>query len=311
LVFFVGSKILYPHILKENQIKYASLFHLKQAYIHLPEIEYKKRSHNFYSIDKGFLLGNFTLLAHRNFFSQWHHASAKICLNMGFHYHRVIPILDRPYTNEEIEEIKYTLHILLSLGCVIQIPIVKEVDFLENWFGEDNFVTIENRFTIKTRHVWDKDNAAMELDFRRENVELFKPFLRSRWREENNVLSLRYRSNTFTAGVTRKEPIKKYYGDFLYFIQSGKCAISGTKLDIQTMQIDHIYPTSRGGTNILINLQAVDPVVNRDKSDEVDESEKRIWDDKTLVKKDFDLFFPYPQLTYRNVSQNPFGYILL
>ena len=299
-----GDSILY-------KIKYASSFHIKQVYIHLPEIEYKKRSHNFYSIDKGFLLGNFTLLAHRNFFSHWHFDSAKICLNMGFLYNRVIPILDRQYTNEEIEEIKYTLHVLLSLGCVIHLPIVNRIDYLESRFGENNFVTIENRFTIKTRHVWDKDKAVMELDYNKDNIELFNPFNRSKWREENNVLSLRYRRNTFTAGVTRNEPIKRYYGDFLYFIQSKKCAISGIKLDIQTMQIDHIYPTSKGGTNTLINLQAVDPIANKNKSDDVDESERRIWDDKTLVRKGFDLFFPYRQLTYRNVSENPFGFLLL
>jgi hypothetical protein len=300
-----------PGLDQLDKIRYASRFHLSRAYAHLRCIESKKEPHDFYSIDRSFLMGKFTLLCHRNFLSEWHLESSKICSDYKLSYHRVIPLLNRVYSATEIDNIKFTLHVLLSLGCIIYLPVVNNINYLKERFGESNFVTIENEFTIKTRHIWDENNAELLIDYSKENVSLFKPYTDKQWREENLVYFIKYRRNTFTAGVNRKEPLKEYYGDFLCFLQNKRCAILGEPLNAFDFQVDHIYPASKGGTNTLINLQAVCSTANRKKSDNVIQSDRRIWDDKQLTEKGFDLYHPYPELTCRDISVNPFGYLLL
>jgi 5-methylcytosine-specific restriction endonuclease McrA len=223
-------------------------------------------------------------------------------------YNRIIPILNKEYSKEQIEEIKYTLHILLALGSEIHLPITSNQDYLDRRFAENNLLLVENTLSVTTRHLWDKDNAELIVDHDRNKTDLFQPYRNSRWREENNVLTLKYRRNSFTAGVNRKEPLKQYYGEFLYLLQNKKCALTGEPLDIHDMQIDHIYPASLGGTNILINLQAISSAANREKSNNATASDKRLWDDKTLEEKGYDLLHPYRELTRRNSSENPFSY---
>ncbi len=292
-----------------DKIKHACRFHLTETYAHLSKIELSPKPDGFFSIDKSFLMDNLSLLVHRNFLSEWHIQSSKLCAEGGLLYNRVTPLLDREYSQDEIDEIKFTLHVLLSLGCVIHLPVVSDLDYLEERFGESNFVAIGNDLTLKTRHIWDDDRAEIVVDDSKENIELFRPYTDPKWCEEHTVHSLRYRQNSFSAGVVRKEPLKRYYGDFLYSLQNKKCALTGEPLDINDMQVDHIYPASKGGTNTLINLQAVSSRANRDKSDEFIHSDRRIWDDKTLEDKGFDLYHPYPELTHRDEGVNPFGYL--
>ena len=89
-------------------------------------------------------------------------------------------------------------------------PVVDNINYLKDRFGESNFVTIENEFTIKTRHIWDENNGEMLIDYSKDNISLFKPYINKKWLEENLVYVIKYRHNTFTAGVNRKEPLKEY-----------------------------------------------------------------------------------------------------
>ena len=43
------------------------------------------------------------------------------------------------------------------------------------------------------------------------------------------------------------------------------CALSGVRLDVETAELDHKIPVSRGGTNELSNLQWIHKKINRAK----------------------------------------------
>lgn len=51
----------------------------------------------------------------------------------------------------------------------------------------------------------------------------------------------------------------------LYDKQNGKCALTGKELDFWTMELDHIIPKSRGGLNVLSNVQWTGSIVNQAK----------------------------------------------
>jgi hypothetical protein len=297
-----------PESSQLDKIRFACRFHLQETASHWRNIEKNPARHNFFSIDKGFLLDTFSLFVHRSYLTEWHIESARITSNLGVTYNRIIPILNKEYSKEQIEEIKYTLHTLLALGTEIHLPITNDRDYLEQRFGENNLLMVENTLSVTTKHLWEKDNAELIVDYDRNKTDLFQPYRNSKWREENNVLTLKYRRNTFTAGVKRKEMLKRYYGNFLYLLQDKKCALTGEPLDIYDMQIDHIYPASSGGTNTLINLQALTSKANREKSNKANPSDRRLWDDKKLEEKGYDLLHPYRELTRRNSSENPFSY---
>ncbi|KXJ04941.1 hypothetical protein AC249_AIPGENE3255, partial [Exaiptasia diaphana] len=190
---------------------------------------------------------------------------------------------------------------------VLFLALTEREDYLGNIFETENVLTIQNGFTITVDELWTEANRYVSLSEEVEMMDAFSPYRNSAWRTSSDVIRLKYGRNSFNTGVVRDEPIKKKYGQLLHFLQSGRCAVTGDKLNSETMQIDHIYPASKGGTNVLINMQAAASYANREKSDEVDESERRIFSDSELLEIGLDCWMPYPGLSilgaYVNVRQ--------
>jgi 5-methylcytosine-specific restriction endonuclease McrA len=56
----------------------------------------------------------------------------------------------------------------------------------------------------------------------------------------------------------------------LWYTQRGKCALTGRKLTRENARVDHIHPTSRGGTSDESNLRWLVVECNQSKSDLTD-----------------------------------------
>ncbi len=287
-----------------------ALFHLRRIHATLPLLDAKKMRRWAFSSDASFLCGDFRALSGRNFLSSWLLDSSRLLNRVNHRYNRVIPVPRRRYTDSEILDIKFSLHVMMSFGATVHTPVVISPDYLDRTFGSDDYFLLEGVLATNVLNLFGA-TALVATHNPSDIGDLFVRFTNRGWRERNDVLSLRYRNNSWSVGVTRKEPLKKYYGDFLYLLQDGRCAITGQHLDSASFQVDHIFPASRGGNNTLINLQAVTEKANREKTDRVGMEHSRCFSDTELVGRGYDAFHPYPELAKRDVAHNPVGYLFL
>lgn len=295
---------------KQDKIQRASFEHVRELYNSLPTLENEKRK-RFFSIDQSLLLTDLVAMIKRNNFEHWMRESAKIANILEASYERIVPIKKREYNANEISQIKLTLHTLIALGCTIYVPFTNDDKYLDTHFGSSNVLLIDNVLTIDANKVYDENEPYFVKSKKPKNYDLFSPFLNSKWRESNSIYTLRPRRNYFTAGVNKKVSLKNIYGEFLYFLQNGKCAITQEKLDISQMQVDHIFPSSKGGSNTLINLQLIKDGENLKKSNSVKEIDQWIFSERELVDLELDISFPYKDLSDRKRTSNPFNYVLV
>lgn len=291
---------------RHDLLSRVSYEHVYQLFQCAKTLESKEKGRRVFSTDESFLIGKYAEVIKRSNLSEWLTNSARLFSRLGWAQHRVLPIYRTNYSNQEIDEIKFTLHILLSLGCNVFLPVVDRTDFLRGTFGSPNILVAEGVFGLDGGEVYQASaNELFIKPARLDLMDLFNPYSIRSWRSSNECFSLVYRKNSFSTGVVRRDPIKRYYGPFLYFIQNGRCAITGSSMDYESMQVDHIHPASKGGTNVIINLQAVDKRVNNQKSNDLAINSSRIFLDADLIRLGLDIAFPYPDLCFRTSVLNP------
>jgi hypothetical protein len=298
-------------LLRRDKLRYLSNLHIRELYGHLAEIESDTKRRRIFSTDKSFVLGDYVAMIRRNNFDDWVHKSSDVAALLRMPYYRVMPIPVRNYGDREVVQIKYALHTVLSLGAIVLLPIVDRLDYLERVFGEQNTLLVERSFSIRGDHYYQPGETLRLQTTEPDNLDLFLPFLQSIWRDSNDVLLLKYRANSYSTGVIRKEPLKRYYCSFLSVLQQGKCALCKGRFSWHDWEIDHVYPTSRGGTNTLINLQNLCGPCNKDKGDWVEPSEERIAGPRELTDWGLDSLYPYSELTFRTRTTNPFHFVTL
>jgi hypothetical protein len=114
---------------------------------------------------------------------------------------------------------------------------------------------------------------------------------------------LKYNQSTFSCRNISN--LKKKYGQFLYFIQNGKCAITGELLDTTEWDVDHIWPRSQGGNNSLINLRATTRKSNLDKLDRIIDSQYCLTSEEILKHQLLSIW--HRTLSDRKLTGHPIG----
>lgn len=289
----------------KDKLEKASFEHVMKLYSVLNNIELKN-DNRFFSIDKGFLIGGYTNIIKRSSLKHWMIKSSEIINKLSTTYQRIVPIENKKYSDFEQDQIKFTIHSLLSLGSIVHIPFTHNSNFLENNFHTNNLLQINNILSIDSNSVYDIDEELFINVLKPDKFDLFTKYLDSNWKKTNNIYTLAPSINYFNTGVKERKSLKGKYGEFLYNLQNGKCRVSGDNIEFSKMQLDHIFPTSKGGTNALINLQLIDETINLSKSDKTSKEQERIFNDLQLIEIGLDCHYPYPELTYRNLTFNPF-----
>lgn len=101
--------------------------------------------------------------------------------------------------------------------------------------------------------------------------------------------------------------ITKRMREYLYRKMQGRCAYCGQKIDISEMQIDHILPVSRGGSDNIDNLICSCQSCNHYKrAANLPEFRKKIFTMIDRLKKDyvFKVALRYGMITLNNVDDN-------
>jgi 5-methylcytosine-specific restriction endonuclease McrA len=274
-------------------------------------LEKAPRRPDFHSIDNSIILGDPLGLIRRPSLMEWVLDGQRLCNQLQARYFRVMPVLDKQRPPMFVDYLKFTLHTLLSLGATICVVFTADQHFLSAHFGVDNGCTIQGAFSLESDRAWSEGDAYFGVREQTDHLDLYKTFQKPEWLRSNKAWLLKYGRNSFTMGVQRKENIREKYGELLGELQNGRCAISGQKLNVTGLHVDHIFPASRGGNNTLINLQAVSPRDNLEKSNHGGEANRRILSDYDLEQAGLDTHHPYTDLTARDTSVNPFGYLLL
>lgn len=88
-------------------------------------------------------------------------------------------------------------------------------------------------------------------------------------RQKDELSPLDWRAQRLRYGY--KAPITAGWLMQQWDAQDGRCAITGRPLDWDTIELDHIVPRSRGGSNDLSNLRLASRVGNTTKSDLLDD----------------------------------------
>jgi hypothetical protein len=274
-------------------------------------LESLPRRPDFHSIDNSIIMGDPLGLIRRASLMEWVIDGQRLCNQLKARYFRVIPVLDEQRAPKVLDYLKFTLHTLLSLGASICVIFTTDHRFLSAHYGVDNACTIQGGFSLTSDRAWIAGDSYFSVVEQTDHLDLYKRFNSPDWLHSNRAWLLKYGRNSFTMGVERKEKLREKYGDFLAELQNGTCAISRQRLNITGLHVDHIFPTSRGGNNTLINLQAVSPIHNLEKSNRGGEASRRILSDHDLEEAGLDTHHPYTELTSRVTSVNPFGYLLL
>lgn len=223
----------------------------------------------FCFVDRSFLKGDYTDILTPDLYS-WHVVTSQL---NGDHwrrtgrrlFRRVLPLIRRRYSAEEVTLIKYSLHFQLTLGIEVWPVFTNQERFLEENFGSDNLGVIRGRKIIDSPQLYDSDAPSRLRIVTRPDGDLrdvyaaFGDILRN-----EQVHVLRYGQRIFTCFQLRS--IKSWFGDFLFNLQDGRCAVTGERLAAEPWEVDHVYPRSMGGNNSLINLQVTLGRANREKS---------------------------------------------
>ena len=126
-------------------------------------VEFLTSSHrrtDFFSIDRCYLSGNYFGLVFRPNYMEWIQAGQILCNQLSSRYHRVLPIPIRHYSSLQVNMIKYSLHIMLSLGSVLYVVFTDDPDYLDKMFATDNLLVVQNGFSYPRRGVWETGVAA-------------------------------------------------------------------------------------------------------------------------------------------------------
>lgn len=181
---------------------------------------------------------------------------------------RILPILTREYSTEEIAKIKFSIHFQLVLGLEVILVLTDKSEYLHEQLGSDNLVVVRKMKLIDSDRAYD-EYAPIRLAIvqKRPIVDDIYGELRLLTDLETSI-HLRYGRYTLTSARIN---LHRQYGDLLFYLQNGKCAITGDPLIAGQWHIDHIYPVSHGGNNSLINLRGTTKASNISKRDEVSE----------------------------------------
>jgi hypothetical protein len=176
---------------------------------------------------------------------------------------RIVPLLKRLYSAGEIEKIKYNIHFQLTLGLEVLVIFLPDDTLLEKEFGIDNLAIVKKALLITDAMPYDptvtiqisvkpwSDSGVEDLYYQIDHIEhCYESYL------------LRYNSTTFTS---YRENLRRSFGEFLFSLQSGRCAISQEVIHNGAWDVDHIFPIGLGGNNSLVNSSR-EPSTKQDES---------------------------------------------
>ncbi|MBF0182603.1 MAG: HNH endonuclease [Magnetococcales bacterium] len=270
--------------------------------------------------DNSFLYGNYFNLLSRECYDSWIIPGTQITRASGFKYLRLLPLMKRAYRKDEIDKIKFSLHVFLSLGHTVVVHVVSNERILEENFGCDCNLLIGRRLLVSLTGLWDEHSDIPDLHKRADSsVEyVYESSRRYRaqankdeWMRENSIFIMRYSRDNFSSR-NDCDAIKQFR-EFLQFIQDGRCAISQEYLR-DNFHIDHIWPLNPEdgvvrqlscGNNTLINLQALTREANLRKSNKIEDQDN---DDKIFSRRklaELGICERFANLTYRTINRNP------
>lgn len=223
-----------------------------------------------YSMGASFLEGEFwKLITPDNLFA-WIRPSAEECVARHMIYERRIPMLDKKYTEFERAAIKYALHGVLSLGNRVLILVVPNRKFIRTMFGYGNIMFISGKnlevFLGSVGYGDSKNVQHRESPKDVNNLSWLTDD--SKIARSHETFQFEYDKSSFKTGPGRTPQLKRKYGDFLWFLQGGRCELCGDALDGRA-QVDHVYPVSRSGVSTIINLELLHGSCNRLKLDKL------------------------------------------
>lgn len=203
---------------------------------------------------------------------------------------RILPILIREYTSEEIEQIKFSLHFQLLLGMEVILVLIDKREYLHDLLDSDNLVVVRKMKVIDSDRAYDEDAPIRLAIVQKRPIvdDIYREL--SLLTEQETSMQLRYSRYSLTSA---RIDLQRQYGDLLFYLQSGRCAITGDPLTAGQWDIDHIYPVSHGGNNSLINLRGTTHAANIAKRDSVTE-DRYCFSPQQLQK--YGLNFEYYQL---------------
>lgn len=257
---------LLPHSNKLTTILRAHQIELISSFAHSDD----RTSPTTFFTDRSFLTGDFLKII-RPEMLLWQLNMAS--LNDVFRFaqkrgviRRILPILTKEYSVEEVEQIKYSVHFQLLMGLEVILVFVDTADYLHEQLGSDNLVVVRKMTFIDSNSAYDED-APIRLAVVRNRLVVDNMYRElSLLTEQETSVHLRYGRFTLTSA---RIDIHRRYSDFLFYLQNGRCAITGDPLIAGQWHVDHVYPVDHGGNNSLINLRATTKLSNEHKSDRV------------------------------------------
>ena len=274
---------------------------------YMPEIEYNKG--DFFSTDKSFLMNNFTSLIKGGSLINWALPISNLTKELGIKFFKVLPIFEREYTKIEIDIIKLSLHTLISLNQTILLQFTKNDKILEENYSSSNLFISRKSLSIESSNPYLEKGIIKYTTSEKDRFEIFADPLNPKLQLQNSIYKLSLKTNYYNTSNSKdvRSNINKYYSEFLFRLQSGKCAISNSSCKISEMEVDHIVPCSKGGTNTIINLQLIDKKLNKEKNNKFSPADTYILEQSTLEELGLYEYIDYIKLAKRDLTHNPFN----